>query len=108
MHSLTTNLRLFWDSALLSYVALFRWLRPMQYLASKIFMPLAQILFFSVLGLYAGGPGAVDYYVIGNAMQLTAVHGIYGVTMSIGGDRWEGTLAYLFGSPAHRAALGGG
>ncbi|HLE23701.1 MAG TPA: ABC transporter permease [Anaerolineales bacterium] len=105
MHSLTTNLRLFWDSALLSYVALFRWLRPMQYLASKIFMPLAQILFFSVLGLYAGGPGAVNYYVIGNAMQLTAVNGIYGVTMSIGGDRWEGTLAYLFGTPANRMAM---
>jgi ABC-2 type transport system permease protein len=105
MHSLTTNLRLFWDSALLSYVALFRWLRPMQYLASKIFMPLAQILFFSVLGLYARGPAAVDFYVIGNAMQLTAVNGIYGVTMSIGGDRWEGTLAYLFGTPANRMAM---
>jgi len=105
MQALKTNLRLFWDGALLSYVALFRWLRPMQYLASKIFMPLAQILFFSVLGLYAGGPGAVDYYVIGNAMQLTAVNGIYGVTMSIGGDRWEGTLAYLFGTPANRMAM---
>jgi ABC-2 type transport system permease protein len=105
MPALKTNLRLFWDGALLSYVALFRWLRPMQYLASKIFMPLAQILFFSVLGLFARGPGAVDYYVIGNAMQLTAVNGIYGVTMSIGGDRWEGTLAYLFGTPANRMAM---
>src|SRR3990170_829723 len=105
MQALKTNLRLFWDGALLSYVALFRWLRPMQYLASKIFMPLAQILFFSVLGLYAGGPGAVDYFVIGNAMQLAAVNGIYGVTMSIGGDRWEGTLAYLFGTPANRMAM---
>ena len=99
------NLRLFWVGALLSYVALFRWLRPMHYLASKIFMPLAQILFFSVLCLYARGPGAADYYVIGNAMQLTAVNGIYGVTMSIGGDRWEGTLAYLFGTPANRMAM---
>src|SRR4030065_2498933 len=105
---LAVNLRLFCVGALLSYVALFRWLRPMQYLASKIFMPLAQILFFSVLGLFARGPGAVDYYVIGNAMQLTAANGIYGVTMSIGGDRWEGTLAYLFGTPADRMALLGG
>src|SRR3970282_2540459 len=105
MQALKTNLRLFWVGALFSYVALFRCLRPMQYLASKIFMPLAQILFFSVLGLYAGGPGAVNYYVIGNAMQLTAVNGIYGVTMSIGGDRWEGTLAYLFGTPANRMAM---
>jgi ABC-2 type transport system permease protein len=105
MTTFTRNLRLFWDGALLSYVALFRWLRPTQYLASKIFMPLAQILFFSVLGLYARGPNAVDFYVIGNAMQLTAVNGIYGVTMSIGGDRWEGTLAYLFGTPANRMVM---
>jgi len=103
--SLALNARLFWDGARLSYVALFRWLRPMQYLASKIFMPLAQILFFSVLGLYAGGPQGVSFFVIGNAMQLTAVNGIYGVTMSIGGDRWEGTLPYLFGTPANRAAM---
>jgi len=105
LHAARVNLRLFFVGALLSYVALFRWLRPMQYMASKIVMPLAQILFFSVLGLYAGGPEGVSYYVIGNAMQLTAVNGIFGVTMSIGGDRWEGTLAYLFGTPANRMAM---
>jgi len=105
VRALSRNLRLFWVGALLSYIALFRWLRPMQYLASKIVMPLAQILFFSVLGLYAHGPASVDFYVIGNAMQLTAVNGIFGVTMSIGGDRWEGTLAYLFGTPANRMAM---
>jgi ABC-2 type transport system permease protein len=102
---LSINLRLFWDGALLSYVALFRWLRPIQYLASKIIMPLAQILFFSVLGLFARGPQSVDFFVIGNAMQLTAVNGIYGVTMSIGGDRWEGTLPYLFGTPSNRIVM---
>ena len=105
IHRLALNLRLFFDGAILSYVALFRWLRPMQYMASKIVMPLAQILFFSVLGLYARGPESVSYFVIGNAMQLTAVNGIYGVTMSIGGDRWEGTLPYLFGTPANRMVM---
>jgi ABC-2 type transport system permease protein len=105
MQRIAVNLRLFFDGALLSYVALFRWLRPMQYMASKIVMPLAQTLFFSVLGLYARGPGSVGYFVIGNAMQLTAVNGIYGVTMSIGGDRWEGTLTYLFGTPANRMVM---
>ena len=45
------------------------------------------------------------FYVIGNAMQITAVSGIFGVTMSIGGDRWEGTLPYLFGTPANRLAM---
>ena len=99
------NVRLFLQGALLSYIALFRWLRPSAYLASKVAMPLFQILFFSFLGTYATGADSVSFYVIGNAVQMTAVSGIYGVTMSIGGDRWEGTLPYLFGTPANRIVL---
>jgi ABC-2 type transport system permease protein len=105
MRSVTLNMRLFFQGALLSYVALFRWLRPMTYLASKVLMPLAQILFFSFLGMYATGQDNASFYVIGNAIQLAAVSGIFGVTMSIGGDRWEGTLPYLFGTPANRMAM---
>jgi ABC-2 type transport system permease protein len=105
MKNLITNLRLFWQGTLLSYVALFAWLRPMTYLASKVFMPLAQILFFTFLGMYATSRDNASFYIIGNAMQITAVSGIYGVTMSIGGDRWNGTLTYLFGTPANRLVL---
>jgi ABC-2 type transport system permease protein len=105
MRSLALNTRLFFQGALLSYVALFRWLTPMTYLASKVLMPLAQILFFSFLGMYATGQDNASFYVIGNAIQLAAVSGIFGVTMSIGGDRWEGTLPYLFGTPANRMAM---
>ncbi len=103
-HNLRLNSRLFLEGALLSYVALFRWLRPMTYLASKVFMPLWQMVFFSLLGMFATGKEPT-YYVIGNAMQITAVSGIFGVTMSIGGDRWEGTLPYLLGTPANRMAM---
>jgi ABC-2 type transport system permease protein len=105
MKTITDNLRLFWQGTLLSYIALFRWLRPITYLASKIVMPLAQILFFVFLGTYANGASSASFYVIGNAIQITAVSGIFGVTMSIGGDRWEGTLPYLFGTPANRMML---
>lgn len=105
MKNLLKNLRLFWQGTLLSYIALFAWLRPMTYLASKIFMPLAQILFFTFLGMYATSRDNASFYIIGNAMQITAVSGIYGVTMSIGGDRWNGTLPYLFGTPANRLVL---
>jgi ABC-2 type transport system permease protein len=105
MRTFWLNVRLFFQGALLSYVALFRWLRPTTYLASKIVMPLAQILFFTFLGMYATGRSNASFYIIGNAVQLAAVSGIYGVTMSIGGDRWEGTLLYLFGTPANRLAL---
>jgi ABC-2 type transport system permease protein len=102
MRRFVMNVRLFFQGALLSYIALFRWLRPATYLASKIVMPLNQILFFTFLGTYATGQQNADFYVIGNAVQMTAINGIYGVTMSIGGERWEGTLAYLFGTPANR------
>lgn len=105
MNTLKMNLRLFLQGAMLSYVALFRWLRPAQYMASKIIMPINQILFFAFLGMFATGNKDPSFFVIGNAVQMTAISGIYGVTMSVGGDRWEGTLAYLFGTPANRMAL---
>lgn len=105
LRSLTVNVRLFLEGALLSYIALFRWLRPMTYLASKVVMPLASILFFTLLGTYATSASNASFYVIGNAIQIASVSGIYGVTMSIGGDRWEGTLVYLFGTPANRLAM---
>jgi ABC-2 type transport system permease protein len=99
------NVRLFWQGALLSYIAMFHWLSPPVYLASKLIMPISQILFFSLLGMYATRSGDPSFFVIGNAIQLVAINGIYGVTMSIGGDRWNGTLPYVFGSPANRLAL---
>ncbi len=105
MKTLAANLRLFWQGTILSYIALFRWLKPATYLASKVIMPLAQILFFTFLGTYASGSSNASFYIIGNAVQIAAVSGIFGVTMSIGGDRWEGTLPYLFGTPANRMML---
>ena len=105
MKAITSNLRLFWQGTILSYTALFAWLRPTTYAASKIVMPLTQMLFFTFLGSYATGPGNAHFYVIGNAVQIAAVSGIFGVTMSIGGERWSGTLVYLFGAPANRMAM---
>lgn len=105
MNRLLVNTRLFFNSTMLSYIALFHWLSPVTYLASKIVMPLAQMLFFTFLGTFATGRDNASFYIIGNAIQITAVSGIYGVTMSIGGDRWNGTLPYLFGTPANRLVL---
>ncbi len=107
MNRFWLNLRLFMDGAILSYIAMFYWLQPQIYLASKIFLPVGQLLFFTLLGVYGGTQNAA-FYVIGNSIQLVAVSGIYGVTMSIGGERWTGTLQYLFASPANRLALFGG
>jgi ABC-2 type transport system permease protein len=99
------NIRLFFEGAVLSYKALFRWLRPSTYIASKIVFPLGQIMFFGLLGSFAIGGGNPSFFVIGNAVQIVAMSGIYGVSMSIGGDRWDGTLPYLFGTPANRLAM---
>jgi ABC-2 type transport system permease protein len=105
MRTLVVNTRLFLQGTILSYYALFNWVRPITYAASMILMPLAQIFFFVFLGSYASNLSNVDFYVIGNAMQIASVSGIFGVTMSVGNDRWLGTLPYVFGTPANRVTL---
>ena len=105
MRTLPSNLRIFWQGTLLSYIALFGWLRPITYLATKIIGPLMQMFFFTLLGTFATGAENAHFYVIGNAVQVAAMSGIYGVTMSVGGERWAGTLIYLFGTPANRMMM---
>lgn len=105
MKVLTRNIQLFFHGAYLSYVALFHWLRPAQYLATKVVNPLWQIMFFTLMGIYGTGGESASFYVIGNALVLTALNGIFGVTFSITGERWAGTLPYLFGTPANRLSL---
>lgn len=104
-HRFRLNVNLFIQGAVLSYIALFRWLHPPTYLASKILMPLTQILFFSFVGMYATNSTNATFYVIGNAIHIVAINGIFGVTMSIGEERWVGTLPYLFATPANRLTM---
>jgi ABC-2 type transport system permease protein len=80
-------------------------MRPIQYVASKILMPLSQMFFFVYLGTYATSADNASFYIIGNSIQIAAVSGIFGMTMSIGGDRDNGTLGYIFGTPANRLVV---
>jgi ABC-2 type transport system permease protein len=96
------SLRIFFSGAWLAFVGLFHWTSPMNYLASKIVMPINSILFFTLLGTSATGVSNSDFYVIGNAMQVAAINGIYGVTMCVGNERDQGTLIYVLGTPANR------
>jgi ABC-2 type transport system permease protein len=105
VRTIRMNAQLFYQGAILSYIAMFYWLRPSVYLATKVIGPVWQIMFFTYLGTYATGQSNADFYIIGNAMQLVALSGVYGVTMSISGDRANGTLAYLFASPANRMLM---
>lgn len=102
MRRLVASLRIFVSGAWLSYIALFTWTQPTSYIASKVLMPLSQILFFTYLGISATGRDTAEFYVVGNALQVAALNGIYGVTMTVGFERNIGTLIYLVGSPADR------
>lgn len=102
---LTTSARLFFMGAYLSFVALFSWLRPQTYITMKIVGPLMYMLFFVLLGRHAAGNNDASFYVTGNALHAAAISGIYGVVQSIDGDRWNGTLMYLFGAPVNRLFL---
>ncbi|MFQ5575490.1 MAG: ABC transporter permease [Anaerolineae bacterium] len=105
MANLLTSIRIFVGGAWLSYVALFHWTRPANYMASKIIMPLSQILFFTYLGMTATGRDSATFYIVGNALQIAATNGIYGVTMTVGNERNGGTLIYLIGSPSNRLVI---
>jgi hypothetical protein len=102
MQTFVSNLRLFWQGALFSYVALFHWFQPINYMASKVLMPLAQMFFFVFLGTFATSADNASFYVIGNAIQITAVSGIFGVTMSVGVN---GIPAHCPTSSVHRPTV---
>jgi len=57
------------------------------------------------MGKFGTSGEPAEFYIIGNAIQITALSGIFGVTFSLAGDRWNGTLPYLFGTPANRMTM---
>lgn len=92
----------FFRSTYLQYVALFQWATIRGYLAYKVLLPVTQILFFVELGVYATGRHNALYFGLGNALQLTANAGIFGVIATVANERQYGTLPLLLASPANR------
>lgn len=101
---LTTNLRIFFIGGLISFRALFNWLHPAIYIPTMLGSPLFQILFFSYVGRYSGLRDDT-FFVVGNAVQISSMAGIYGATMAIANERHFGTLMPLLATPANRVAL---
>jgi ABC-2 type transport system permease protein len=97
-------LRLFFVGGLLSYRALFNWIRPGIYVATMLGSPFFQILFFAYLGRYSGLRNDT-YFVVGNAVQVSAMSGIYAMTLTIGNERQYQTLLPILATPANRLAL---
>lgn len=96
--------RVFWYGGLMSYGMLFNWARPSIYIPTLIGGPTFQLLFFAALGSYATDRSPA-YFAIGNAVQVSALAGVFGMTMAIANERWFGTLPALLATPANRIAL---
>jgi ABC-2 type transport system permease protein len=99
-----TNLRVFFFGGFLSYRALFGWTNPWVFFPILVVAPIFQLLFFAYLGRAAGLEDD-RFYVIGNALQLAALPGLFAMTFTITGERQAQTLAAVLATPANRAAL---
>jgi len=102
MNRLVAEAAVFARSTYLQYVALFQWATIRGYVAYKVVLPVTQILFFVELGVYASGRQNALYFALGNALQITANAGIFGVIATVANERQFGTLPMLLASPANR------
>lgn len=101
---MTAAVRVFVVGGAISYRALFNWISPGMYVTTMLGSPLFQILFFVYLGRFAGSQDD-SFFVVGNAIQVAAMSGIYGMTMGIANERQYGTLQPLLATPANRLAI---
>jgi ABC-2 type transport system permease protein len=99
------SLRIFFVGGLISFRALFNWIKPSMYIPTMLGSPLFQILFFTYLGRYARTGHDDAFYVVGNAIQVCSMSSVYGMTMAVANERQFGTLGPLLASPANRLAV---
>jgi ABC-2 type transport system permease protein len=98
------SLRVFVLGGLMSYRALFSWQSPTYYIPTMLGHPLFQVLFFAYLGRFSHVRNDA-FFVVGNSVQVCAMAAVYGMAMTIGGERWTQTLAPLLATPAYRLPL---
>jgi ABC-2 type transport system permease protein len=96
--------RVFFIGGYLAYRALFNWIHPGMYIPTMLAGPIFQVLFFAYVGRFVGLQNDA-FFVVGNAIVISAMAGIFGTAMAIGGERWTQTLSPLLATPANRAAL---
>jgi ABC-2 type transport system permease protein len=98
------NLRVFFIGGLIAYRGLFNWISPAYYIPTMLLGPIFQILFFAYLGRYSHS-GSDAFFAVGNSVQVAAMAGVFGMALTIGGERWTQTLSPVLASPANRLAL---
>jgi ABC-2 type transport system permease protein len=90
----------------ISYRALFNWLHPAVYGPTLLGKAALQTVFFAMLGRFTGV--ADDrFFVVGNAIQASAMVGVFGMVMMLANEREFGTLPAVLVTPANRLALFG-
>ena len=99
-----TTMRLVFVGGGISYRALFNWIHPAMYVPTLLLGPIFQILFFVYLGRY-NGLQSDSFFVVGNAVQMSGMAGVFASTMSIANERQFGTLAPLLATPAARLPI---
>jgi ABC-2 type transport system permease protein len=98
------SVRIFFVGGLISFRALFSFLRPSIYIPSMLVAPIFQILLFVYIGRSAELESD-EFYVIGNAIQYAAVASLFAMIFAIAGERYQKTLSYLLVTPAPRLPL---
>ena len=98
------SIRIFFVGGYLAYRALFNWIHWSMYVPTMLGGPIFQILFFAYIGRYAGSQSD-KYFLVGNAVAICSLGGIFGMAMTIGGERWTQTLSSILVTPANRLAL---
>jgi ABC-2 type transport system permease protein len=98
------SIRVFFIGGYLAYRALFNWIHWSIYVPTMLGGPMFQVLFFAYIGRYAK-LRSDEFFVVGNAVAISAVGGIFGMAMTIGGERWTQTLSSILVTPANRLAL---
>ncbi len=99
-----TWFRIFFIGGVIAYRGLFNWIQPAYYIPTMLAGPIFQILFFAYLGRYSHA-GSDAFFVVGNSVQVAAMAGVFGMALTIGGERWTQTLSPLLATPAPRGAL---
>ncbi len=101
---MSNSLRVFFIGGLTSYRALFNWLSPWILIPSFFVAPLFQILLFAYIGRQTGLEDD-RFYVIGNAIQYSAIPCLFAMANTIADERFTQTLGFILVSPAKRLPL---
>lgn len=98
------SLRILVIGGLISFRALFDWLNPWIYIPSLLIAPIFQILLFVYIGRSAGVESD-SFFVIGNALQFSAIPCLFAMGHTITAERFTQTLGIVLCTTAPRVPL---